>query len=137
MASFAAELLGDSIHNAAVPTHFMWLQSVERRVSIYFENLLLAVTTDALRVIEVGRDVYEPVLYLPKQDICAELRPNGITTRCPLKGDASYHDLLDATGRVAAADAAWAYQTPIDIAKPLAGRVAFDRARFAVEIGPI
>ena len=132
-----AELPGKSIHNPKVPTHFMWLQPVEHRVSVYFENLVLAVTTKALRVIEVGRDVYEPALYLPKQDICAELLENGRSTHCPLKGDACYFDLLDASGEVVVADAAWTYRTPIEIAAPLASHVAFDRAKFAIEAAPL
>ncbi len=132
-----AQLPGDSIHDPALPTHFMWLQSVQRQVSVYFENQVLAVTFDALRVIEVGSNVLEPALYLPLTDICAELRPNEKTTYCDLKGTASYFDLLHIQGGVAVVDAAWAYRDPLEIAAPLKFRVAFDCSRFAVEAAPL
>ena len=137
MTCFMAKLPGDSIHNPTEPTHFMWLQPVARRVSVYHENLVLAVTTKALRVIEVGGHVRAPVLYLPKGDVCAELNANGKTTHCPLKGDAVSLDLLDASGQPIITDAAWTYQAPLEIAVALTARIAFDRAHFAIEEAPL
>ncbi|MGH1356746.1 MAG: DUF427 domain-containing protein [Thalassovita sp.] len=137
MACFIANLPGKSIHNPSVPTHFMWVQRVAGQVSIYHENLVLAVSNDALRVIEVGTDVYEPVLYLPSRDICTDLRSGQLTTHCPLKGDASYFDLVDAAGSIIVANAAWSHPEPLDIAASLQGHVAFDPLHFAIETAPL
>lgn len=137
MACFIADLPGKSIHNPSRPTHFMWVQPVDAQVSIYHVNLVLAVSNDALRVIEVGTDVYEPVLYLPSRDICTDLKSGQLTTHCPLKGDASYFDLVDAAGSIIVANAALSYPEPLEIATSLQGRVAFERTHFAIETAPL
>jgi len=137
MNEFIEQLPGNSIHNPARPTHFMWLQPVQRRIALYQENIMIAVTTRALRVIEVGNDVLEPTLYLPRADVLANLKQNDKTSHCPLKGDTVYFDLLDDKGGVAIANIAWSYTHPIEIASELKDRVAFDRTYVSTEDAPL
>lgn len=53
------------------------------------------------------------------------LRPSATHTRCPWKGEASYHT-LEVDGQLNP-DAAWYYPDPKEAAAAIAGRVAFWR----------
>ncbi|MGB0506803.1 MAG: DUF427 domain-containing protein [Pikeienuella sp.] len=129
-------LATDTIHSPHDPRHFMALKPVKRLVRICRGDRLIADTRDALRLIEVGRGVYEPTLYIPKTDVQALLRKTDKTTRCPLKGDACYFDLMDEADEVEAAEIAWAYDQPFDFASDLAGRIAFYTVGLTVTEAP-
>ncbi len=60
-----------------------------------------------------------PVLYVPREDVRAELTPSEKVTHCPFKGDAS-HFHIGATQ-----DVAWQYEAPLEAARWLDGLVAF------------
>ena len=121
-------LASDTIHNPSEPRHFMAIKPVERRVRIFQGERLLADTTRAVRVIEVGRGVYDPSVYIPAEDVSAPLEPTEKSTHCPLKGDASYF-ALDGE------ELAWAYDAPFDFAQELAGRRAFWASKVRIEEG--
>ncbi|MEM7516525.1 MAG: DUF427 domain-containing protein, partial [Planctomycetota bacterium] len=70
------------------PGRFMRIRPVEKRVRILIGDEELASTTGAKRIIEHGRDLYEPVLYIPRVDVTANLTKRDKSTHCPLKGDA-------------------------------------------------
>jgi len=106
----------------------MAIKPVERRVRIYAGDLLLADTTDAVRVIEIGKTAYDPVLYVPAADVSASLEPLDRSTHCPIKGDASYFALKGE-------EIAWSYENPIDFAEGLAGRRAFWAFKVRTEEG--
>ena len=126
----------ETIHNPAEPRHFMRLKPVAGRVRVLRDGAVLADTANALRVVEVGHDVYDPVLYLPREDVTAQLGPNPRSTHCPLKGDAVYFDLLGPDGEVQQPEIAWSYAKPFDFAADLAGRVAFYAKHVTVEEAP-
>ena len=80
-----------TIHNPDEPRHFMRIKPVHSRVHIRLGDTVLADSCNAIRLLEVGRDFYDPMIYLPPQDIAVTLAPvAGRTSRCPLKGEASY-----------------------------------------------
>jgi uncharacterized protein (DUF427 family) len=108
----------DAIRNPANPAHLMVLKPVNRRVRIYASDTLLADTTRALRVIEVGKSLYDPVVYVPGDDLLAKFDRLAKSTHCPLKGDASYI-ALDGE------ELGWAYENPIDAASAIKGCFAF------------
>ena len=58
-----------TIHNPEEPRHFMRIKPAGRRVRVLRGDQVLADSTAALRVIEAGRDLYDPVLYLPRADV--------------------------------------------------------------------
>ena len=126
-------LTTESIHNPDEPRHFMAIKPVPRRVRISFDGSVLAESDDALRVIEVGRRFYDPVLYLPRTDITANLSPAERRSFCPLKGHASYFDLRDDQGRTLVAEIAWSYRETFDFAAVLKDRIAFDASRVVIE----
>ncbi|MGF1473942.1 MAG: DUF427 domain-containing protein [Geminicoccaceae bacterium] len=130
-------LATQTIHDPDEPRHFMRLKPVDKRVVISFRGEVVAESTDALRLLEVGRDLYDPVFYLPEQDTSKSLRPGDHTTHCPLKGDTVYFDLTDGAGGVRQANIAWSYAKPFDFAAELAGRIAFDSRYVAIQEMPV
>ncbi|MGB1026497.1 MAG: hypothetical protein ACPGYL_08080, partial [Rhodospirillaceae bacterium] len=54
-----------TIHNPDEPRHFMRVKPVPRTVRVHRNGMTLAESQAALRVTEVGRDIYDPVFYLP------------------------------------------------------------------------
>ncbi len=117
----AVTLAADTIHNPAEPRHFMKIKPVSGRIWISRDGVALAETERALRLLEVGNDLYDPVLYIPVADVCQPLYRKEKSTYCPLNGGASYFG-LDPKSDTAEA---WAYETPLDFACVLAGHVAF------------
>ena len=130
-------LVSNAIHNPAEPRHFMRIKPVERRVVIWRDGEMLAETTGAVRVLEVGKDLYDPVFYLPQSDVTPRLRRSDHVTHCPLKGDAAYFDLVDADGELRVARIAWTYPEPLGFAAELAGRVAFYANHVTIEDAPL
>lgn len=96
----------------------MVIKPVTRIIKIYAGDLLLASTTSALRVLEVGNSVYDPVVYIPLADVTVVLEEIEKTTHCPLKGEARY---LSLEGD----EISWTYRNPPDFANILANHVAF------------
>ena len=114
-----------TIHNPTEPRHFMALKPIDRMVIVMLGNAPLVETRNAVRLIEVGRDVYHPAIYVPMDDVKASLRENERTSHCPLKGDAIYFDLMGTDGQVHTKDIAWAYPEPFVFAPELAGLLSF------------
>ncbi|MES0812121.1 DUF427 domain-containing protein [Roseibium sp. SCPC15] len=107
-----------AIRNPDNPDHLMVIKDVPRRVRIYAGDTLLADSVNALRVIEIGKAVYDPVIYVPQSDLVAEFTPVDKSTFCPIKGDASY---VARDGD----EIAWVYKSPISMASRLASHFAF------------
>ncbi|MBO6894572.1 MAG: DUF427 domain-containing protein [Roseibium sp.] len=108
----------DAIRNPDNAFHLMVIKDVPRRVRVYAGDVLLAESENALRVLEVGKSVYDPVIYVPESDLRADFSPLDKSTYCPIKGDASYV-ALDGE------ELAWVYKTPLDMTRRLAGHYAF------------
>lgn len=126
-----------TVHNPHEPRHFMRIKPVDGRVRIRRGGDVLAESDTAVRVLEVGRDFYDPVFYVPEGDIGVDLaRSSAASTHCPIKGEAVYFDLLDAAGTPVLEAIAWAYPDPVAGAEALAGRVAFDAAHVTIEQSP-
>ncbi|MGG7566654.1 DUF427 domain-containing protein [Rhodovulum sp. DZ06] len=122
-----------TVMNPENRAHYMRVRPAGKRVEIRLGDVLLARSEDALRVLECGRDLYDPVLYLPAADIAAPLAPAEKRTRCPIKGAARYRDLADGS----APEIAWVYEDPVPGAERLAGRIAFDAARVTIIESPL
>ena len=126
----------ETIHNPDEPRHYMRIKPVTGEVRVRLDGRLLAASRRALRVLEAGRDIYDPVFYLPPADVRADLSPADRRTFCPLKSHASYFDLVSDRGEVEAAEIAWSYREALDCATELKGLIAFDAARVAFEEHP-
>jgi uncharacterized protein (DUF427 family) len=127
----------ETIHNPDEPRHFMRIKPVPGLVRILYKGRVLAESSRALRLLEAGKDIYDPTIYLPASDVRAALSPGEKRTYCPLKGHATYFDLLSENGRVEAAEIAWSYQETLDIAAELKDLVAFYASQVVVEEHPL
>lgn len=116
-----------TIRNPENDAHFMHVNPVRQRVRVMRGGRVLADTRQALRVMETGRGVYDPVVYIPSGDVNGGLAPlPGKSTHCPLKGDASYF-ALDGD------EVAWTYDRPLEAAELLRDHVAFYADRVTIE----
>jgi len=131
-----ANLPGERVHNPSAENHFMWINAVEREVIISREEVQLAKTINAIRITEVGRSLYDPVYYLPTEDVSANLKLNGTITHCPIKGQAEGYDLIDENGDVLVEYIAWHYTTPVEGAETLVGRIAFTGKHVSITDAP-
>jgi uncharacterized protein (DUF427 family) len=107
----------DAIRNPNAPEHMMVVKPITNLLRAYVGDDLIADTTNAVRVIEIGKSVYDPVIYFPVDDLVINLDASTRTTHCPLKGDASYLVFNEL-------EIAWTYET-LDFANCLSGRLAF------------
>ena len=104
------------------PYHRVDVRRTSRRVEVRARGELVATSTRALVLSETA---LANRLYLPREDVAAELRgPTATTTFCAYKGTASYWTLVLADG-TELADAAWSYEDPFPESAPVAGLVSF------------
>ncbi|MEO1190411.1 MAG: DUF427 domain-containing protein [Pseudomonadota bacterium] len=106
------------IRNPNNANHMMAIKPIQQPVKVYAGDTLLADSAKAVRVMEIGRAIYDPVIYIPAEDVKAPLTKTERTTHCPLKGDASYYLLGEE-------ELAWSYDAPLAFAQELAGYHAF------------
>ncbi|MGH1347055.1 MAG: DUF427 domain-containing protein [Nannocystales bacterium] len=116
------------------PRHFMVLEPVEGVVTARVGGRVLARSSAALRVREVGKRIYDAVIYFPPQDVeAAALQPTSVVTTCPLKGTAA---AFDVAGERVLERAAWSYQKTHDFDGRIAqleSCVAFDASVVTIE----
>ena len=116
------------ILNPSNANHFMWVVPAQgRRFEVRHKDQIIANTTAAVWVIEVGRRAAPPTLYVPRVDVVANLKLLNKETHCPLKGDASYFDLVGDGGIVLQSEIAWGYAKALPTAAALKEFVSFDR----------
>ncbi len=113
----AHDPLADAVRNPANPAHLMVLKPIANRVRVYVGALKLADTTQALRVVEIGKSLYDPLVYVPITDLTRALEDGEKTTHCPLKGDATYKYLGDQ-------EIGWQYKT-LSFANRLENHIGF------------
>ena len=74
--------------------HYAVIDDYNRKLTLKYRDEIVATSERALILKEVGKSVYNPVFYLPKQDINVELRTEPERKSfCPIKGDAGYYSL--------------------------------------------
>lgn len=120
-------MIDTTIRNPDNDDHFARIKPAGRRVRVLRGDAVLADSSAASRLIENGRDLYDPVFYIPASDVTAELDPvSGKSTHCPLKGDAAY---LSHLGE----EIAWTYDRPLAGSSVLEGLVAFYADKVVIE----
>lgn len=118
-------MVKNAIHNPADARHFMRIAEPEHEITAVFAGVELARSQQALKVKEVGYDIYDAVIYFPRADVSmALLEKNSKTTHCPLKGDTEYFDLKTDSQQVE--NIAWSYNQTLDIASQLQDYIGFD-----------
>lgn len=91
-----------------------------------------AVIGESAQALELTEGDYPAVIYFPREDIAmAFLDRSDTTSTCPYKGAASYFSISAEGGTLI--DAAWTYETPKAGVEEIAGYLAFDLNKIAVE----
>lgn len=126
-----------AIHNPNEIQHFMVVKPLSRRVRVLLNDLVLAETTDAIRLMETWKNAYDPALYLPLDALIGNLSLNTKTTHCPLKGDARYFDLHDDKADIIVENIAWTYKSSFDFAYSIKHRVSFYSTLVTIEEAPL
>lgn len=112
----------------------MRIKPVHSRVRIRLGDTVLADSSKAIRLFEIGKDFYDPMIYVPPQDVAVALEPvANRTSHCPLKGEASYLRFASWTPEHANDYLAWSYPDPFGFARELAGLISFNPAHVATE----
>jgi uncharacterized protein (DUF427 family) len=115
------------------PYHRVDVRRSSRAARVTAGGELVAETQHPLLVFETNVPVR---VYVPREDVVAELRPSELRTACPYKGEAAYFSVQ--TNGDVIGDAAWHYPEPaagVDAA--LAGAVSFMGDGIEVELaGP-
>lgn len=103
------------------PDHRVRIEPCNERLSVRFNNVLIA---DSCRALVVRESGYAPVAYFPPGDVRRDLLAHSHhSTYCPFKGEASYWSV--AVGERRAEDAVWSYLSPYDECLALRGYFAF------------
>src|SRR5579884_1898999 len=106
---------------APPPGRAMYIEPIGKRLRVVLGEQTIADSTHTQLVSESG---LQPVYYFPRADVRAEvLEPSERHTRCPKKGEASYHT-LHVGDRVEEA-AAWYYPEPLPGAEAIRDHLAF------------
>lgn len=125
-------MVDNAVHNPNEPRHFMRIVPAGSAHSAAVDGITIVHSDSAMIVKEVGRDIYDAVVYFPRADVTdGVLSPIDKTTHCPVKGNTEYFDLLVGGERIP--EAAWSYVADIiDGAGELEGRIAFDTSKVTV-----
>jgi|TARA_R110000737_G_scaffold327084_3_gene341124 uncharacterized protein (DUF427 family) len=104
--------------------HYAVIENYNRKLTFKYKKEVIAETTRALILKEVGTSVYNPVFYLPKEDVLIELElvPNR-KSHCPIKGYASYWNVK---GGYTDNYFAWSYEEALPRANKIEGFIAFN-----------
>ena len=102
--------------------HYAVYDSYHRILTFKRGDEVVAKTTKAIIVKEVGKGVYDPVFYIPKEDVLINLEPEDRTSTCPIKGIASYWMPKEPTENYFA----WSYEDANPRAKKIKGHIAFN-----------
>ena len=94
------------------------------------------VIADSLRALELREASYDPVQYIPREDVeMGLLTRTAHTSHCPFKGDAAYYAI--SVGDTLVDNAVWTYETPFAAVAAIAGHLAFYAGKVdAVEVTP-
>jgi uncharacterized protein (DUF427 family) len=113
---------------------FSHLRDPYRRVDVHPTSRAVRVTLDGETIAESTRAklLFEtgiaPRVYVPREDVNAELTESVKRTTCPYKGEATYWNVGGTP------DAAWSYETPLRESEAVAGHLSFDGAGIEVEL---
>lgn len=112
------------------------VSETNRRITLYFENLIVADIKQALCAVEFRSDLQELVFYLPPKDVISVLAANTHRATCTVKGVAMCFGLFGANGAVVALNATSSYANPTPQAARIRDRIAFNNRSFTFEILP-
>ncbi len=104
--------------------HYCVVDPYQRKLTITFQGKEIVSTTNAKILKEVGKSVYDPVFYVPKEEVLIDLASESErTSHCPIKGDATYWMPKEGT---TSNYFAWSYEEALPMAKKVESHIAFN-----------
>jgi uncharacterized protein (DUF427 family) len=116
--------------HARDPYHRIDVRRSTRHVKVSLDGQVLAESSRPMALFESNLPTR---WYLPREDVLAELEPSETTSICPYKGQAGYHSVRLADGRLAE-DLVWYYADPLPEAQAISGLVCFYNERVDLEL---
>ena len=106
--------------------HYAVSDTYNRKLTLKYKGEIIAYSERALILKEVANTVYNPVFYMPKEDILIALEKEPQRkSYCPIKGDATYWNLKkNPTDDYFA----WSYEKSLPRTKKIEGHIAFNSA---------
>jgi uncharacterized protein (DUF427 family) len=107
------------------PDHPITIEPSTRRVRVAVAGAIVA---DSGRALILREKDYEPVYYVPPEDVdFSLLTPSDHTSYCPYKGEAAYYSVPAGGGR--SVNAAWQYRDAYPAVSEIGGYLAFYPSR--------
>jgi uncharacterized protein (DUF427 family) len=117
------------------PRHYAVIDLFNSKVTVKVGDVMVAESIKAFNLKEVGKTLFDQVLYIPKEDVAMNVLAleEGRTTHCPIKGDATYWSYKN----IASPDYfAWSYDNPLPRSKKITGYFAFNLNHVTLTIQP-
>lgn len=106
--------------------HYALIERYNRKMTVTHKGQVVAETDKALILKEVGKSLYNPVFYIPQEDIKVELEMDPVSRgACPIKGASNRWHLKE---NPTSAYFGWSYEDPLPKSKKLKGHMAFNAA---------
>ena len=116
--------------------HYAVIDAYKRKLSLKYNGKIIVESEQALILKEVGKSVYDPVFYFPKEDVKVELEKEADRESfCPIKGDATYWNLKENPTKNDYF--AWSYEKSLPQTKKIEGYIAFNLANITFISEPL
>lgn len=115
--------------------HYAVIDAYPRKLTLKYNDEIIVESKNALILKEVGKSVYNPIFYFPKEDILANLViESDRKSYCPIKGDATYWNFKE---NPTSDYLAWSYEKALPRTKKIEGYIAFDLDQITLISKPI
>lgn len=115
--------------------HYAVIDPVNRKLSVQYQGKTVAVSENALILKEVGKSVYNPVYYFPKDSLQVDLEKiDGPSGYCPIKGQSTRWNLKEDG---VSSYFAWSYEEALPRSKKISGYLAFNSSLVTYVSEPI
>jgi len=115
--------------------HYAAIDAYTRKLTLKYNDEIIAESKNALILKEVAKSVYNPVFYFPKEDIKVALVSEvNRKSYCPIKGDASYWNFKE---NPTSDYLAWSYEKALPRAKKIEGYIAFNLDQLTLTSEPM
>jgi uncharacterized protein (DUF427 family) len=116
--------------------HYHVTRAYSNPIRVRVDGQVVARTDDALLLQEATDEFLDPVFYIPREDVDLDKfeREEGATSKCPIKGTASYFTYSDGDRTIE--EIAWSYEDPKDYSKMIENHFAFYQDHAEIDILP-
>lgn len=115
--------------------HYTVIDPYNRKLTLKYKDQIIAESKHALILKEVGKSVYNPVFYFPKEDVKIKLeKESQRQSSCPIKGDATYWNIPD---QPTSDYFAWSYENALPRSKKIEGHIAFNTDYISIISEPL